>query len=157
MFHDVILTQAGHSLLNDDLIKLQTKFFLPMLKKNQFFLPHFSRKLSNGEKPHRIWLICSSLKKCSILFCLQTVRQCMPVFWLFGLAKLCQDFEQAREVPGTHKRLLVLVRIIPTLTLNKTIDEENEKNIKAETKHWNKVLKGLLYIIQFLRVQELLF
>lgn len=127
----------------------------------KFTLKNVFRKLCNGEQIKREWLIYSVAKDKIYCFCCR----------LFGTETISvssssgySDWKNMSVYLSRHEKSLNHIKATQSwqelshrLHLNKTIDEENQRLIRAETEHWNEVLKRLLCIVQFLASQGLAF
>lgn len=139
-----------------------TSFDFPIDSKGRKFSPtYYTRKLCNGEKVHRIWLMYSIAKNAVFCFACKLFGNVNSVLagdqgysdWQ-NLTKMLTSHEKS----PTHVKNCQLWReLFVRLRLNRTIDKENERLIQAETEHWNQVLKRLFCVVQFLGTQGLAF
>ena len=130
-------------------------------KGRKFSSHHYTRKLCNGEQVLRIWLLYSILKNAVFCFACK----------VFGYANSSlagdqgySDWQNLTKILTSHEKSPNHIKncqfwreLSLHLCLDKTIDKENEIIIRAETEHWNQVLKRLLCIVQLLGTQGLAF
>lgn len=130
-------------------------------KGRKFSSYHYTRKLCNGEQVLRIWLLYSILKNAVFCFACK----------VFGYANSSlagdqgySDWKNLTNILTSHEKSPNHIKncqswreLSSRLHLYKTIDKENERIIRAETEHWNQVMKRLLCIVQFLGTQGLAF
>lgn len=127
----------------------------------RFTVANYNTKLTNGEKIAREWLVYSRSK--NSLFCFVCKLFSNGEVSLSGTDgysdwQNMSTFLRQHEKSNPHiKASLDYRELYQRLRIGKAIDDENQQVIKAETEHWNEVLKRLLSIVQFLGIQGLAF
>lgn len=127
----------------------------------RFTVANYDTKLPNGEKIARKWLVYSRSK--NSLFCFVCKLFSNDEVSLSGKDgysdwQNMSTFLRQHEKSTPHiKASLAYSELSQRLQIGKTIDDEHQRIIKAETEHWYDVLKRLLCIVQFLGTQGLAF
>lgn len=130
-------------------------------KGRKFSSNHYTRKLCNGEQVHRNWVLYSISKNAAFCFPCKLFGNTNS---LLASDQGYSDWQNLHKTLTSHEKSSAHVKnctfwreLSVRLRLNKTIDEEHERLIHAETEHWHQVLKRLLCIVQFLGTQGLAF
>ncbi|XP_055524477.1 zinc finger MYM-type protein 1-like [Wyeomyia smithii] len=127
----------------------------------RFTTKNILRKLCNGEEIKRKWLIYSVCKDKIYCFCCRLFsRENILISSSSGYSdwkNLSVYLSRHEKSPSHIKAAQSWRELSHRLSSNKSIDEENQRLIIAETEHWNEVLKRLLCIVEFLASQGLSF
>lgn len=130
------------------------------LKGRKFSVNYYKRTLCNGETAHRTWLVYSLDKNSIFCFCCKLFLSTNMALTTDGysdwghMASYLSEHEKSKNHLDCHKKW---VELSSRLKSHKTIDQENQKIVEAETRHWRSVLERLIAIVHFLGQQCLPF
>ncbi|KAG5553188.1 hypothetical protein RHGRI_011152 [Rhododendron griersonianum] len=123
---------------------------------------HYIRRLSNGEKQDRRWLVYSNASDKVFCFCCKLFKQDENKTMLatsglndwHNLAQRLKSHEASNEhIFGMSKWIESEIR----LRLNETIDKSVEDQIKKEKVHWKGVLERIIEAVKTLAKNNLAF
>lgn len=122
---------------------------------------YFSKKISNGEKIYRNWLVYS--KSINSVFCFCCKIFCNITSSAFSndgysewqhLSRNLERHEKSKEHFRCFKSWMDLKK---SLKYERTVDAINETLINLEKKRWKAVIERIVYVIKFLARQNLAF
>ncbi|CAH0553118.1 unnamed protein product [Brassicogethes aeneus] len=119
----------------------------------------YTRKLPNGEKVHRDWLVYS--KTTNAVFCIfcklfsSLSHQLISGYsdWRHLSTTISRHDNSMEHVKCAQKWYELKLR----LDKGCTIDKEHQKQYEIEKKRWRAIIKRMIYIVQYLAGQNLAF
>ncbi|XP_065662783.1 uncharacterized protein LOC136085408 [Hydra vulgaris] len=120
---------------------------------------HFYRRMSNGDKIKRTWLVYSITKDTVFCFCCKIFS---PNKFSLSSHDGCRDWKnisviiKRHETSSGHTTAYLNWRDLEVrLKSGATIDHINQKIIQSETQHWRQVLERIITLIRTLAGQNL--
>lgn len=120
---------------------------------------YYTRKLSNGERQHRRWLVYSTSQDKVYCFSCKLFSG-MQTQLILG----CNDWKHLNTILERHenqkehrKSMVQWLSFEKGIKHGKTIDEENERLIQESQKHWYNLFERLVDIINYLASHNLAF
>lgn len=128
------------------------------IKGRKFTVINYYRKLSNGEKVLRSWLVYSARNDSLYCFCckLFSIRQIkLTTEGFFDWKNINQALKE-HDLASDHINCMEKWKTLSvSLKQSATLDDCSQRLIENERKHWRAVLKRLLAIVQSLAERTL--
>ncbi|KAL4112791.1 hypothetical protein QTP88_016520 [Uroleucon formosanum] len=121
---------------------------------------HYFRRLPNGERIKRSWIIYSKSSDSVFCFCCKLFNIGVVSLTTNGNNdwKNISNILNRHETSNSHKKAYQNWKELETrCKRGKTIDNINEANLKIETEHWKNVLRRIIELIKTLSSQNLAF
>ncbi|KAM3704566.1 hypothetical protein ACJW31_03G015100 [Castanea mollissima] len=147
--------------INDQPNYIPTNIFDPKNDKNSrhFSTTHYIRKLPNGEKHDRKWLVYSKDLDKVFCFCCKLFNSKSNTNQLANGGT--KDWKNISSILKNHETTNEHITNMNTwidlelrLLKNKTIDRNVQEQIKKEKDHWKKVLLRIIAVVKNLVMQE---
>ncbi|XP_027842408.2 zinc finger MYM-type protein 1-like [Aphis gossypii] len=121
---------------------------------------HYFRRLPNGERIKRSWIIYSKSSDSVFCFCCKLFNIGVVSLTTNGNNdwKNISNILNRHETSTSHKKAYQNWKELETrCKRGKTIDNINEANLKIETEHWKNILRRIIELIKTLSSQNLAF
>ncbi|XP_056843260.1 uncharacterized protein LOC108838344 [Raphanus sativus] len=127
-----------------------------------FTYSSYTRKMSNGEKQDRRWLVYSKGKDKVFCFCCKLFSQetCPPILVTTGYDDWRNASHRLKSHETTYNHIVCMsswIELETRLKKSETIDKHLQEAINKEKKHWRDVMLRIIAVVKTLAERNLAF